>query len=189
MAKTAKLIRENVTTNSVDAPLPVQKIDEQTLEALKASQRSDTVKVINLIKTITATVDEEEDEIPILGSIGEKAEAIAELYDNRQISTQEALSRLESLVIEYNTLKREWQKKGMSAHTFNIYWAIHREGLDDAEGLAVKANEEFESYGHYRDNRDEQMELRRKLYKLLMKPVGKDKIKEFTDHLMKIRKG
>jgi type I restriction enzyme, R subunit len=77
MAKTAKLVREHVTTNSVDAPLPVQKIDEQTLEALKASQSSDTVKVINLIKTITATVDEEEDEIPILGSIGAKAEAIA----------------------------------------------------------------------------------------------------------------
>ncbi|MDO9067480.1 MAG: HsdR family type I site-specific deoxyribonuclease [Deltaproteobacteria bacterium] len=189
MAKTAKLIRDHVTTDSVDAPLPVQKIDEQTLEALKASQSSDTVKVINLIKTITATVDEEEDEIPILGSIGEKAEAIAELYDNRQISTQDALLQLESLVTEYNTLKSEWQKKGMSAHTFNIYWAIHRVGLEDAEGLAVKVNEEFESYSHYRDNRDEQMELRRKLYKLLLKPVGKDKIKEITDHLMKIRMG
>ena len=188
MAKTAKLIREHVTTESVDAPLPVQKIDEQTLEALKASQSSDTVKVINLIKTITATVDEEEDEIPILGSIGEKAEAIAELYDNRQISTQDALLRLESLVTEYNNLKRDWQNKGMAAHTFNIYWAIHREGLEGAEELAVKVNEEFEAYGHFRDNRDEQMELRRKLYKLLMKPVGKDKIKEFTDHLMRIRK-
>ena len=77
----------------------------------------------------------------------------------------------------------------MAAHTFNIYWTIHREGLDNAKGLAVKVNEEFERYGHYRDNKDEQMALRRNLYKLLMKPVGKDKIKEFTDHLMKIRKG
>lgn len=189
MAKTAMLVREHVTTDSVDAPLPVQKIDEQTLEALKASQSSDTVKVINLIKTITATVDDEEDEIPVLGSIGDKAESIAELYDNRQISTQDALMQLEALVTEYNNLKREWQKKGMATHTFNIYWAIHREGLDNAEGLAVKVNEEFERYGHYRDNKDEQMDLRRNLYKLLMKPVGKDKIKEFTDHLMKIRKG
>ncbi len=173
----------------MDAPLPVQKIDEQSLEALKTSQSSDTVKVINLIKTITATVDDEEDEIPVLGSIGDKAEAIALLYDNRQISTQDALMQLEALVTEYNNLKREWQKKGMAAHTFNIYWAIHREGLENAEGLAVKVCEEFETYRHFRENRDEQMELRRSLYKLLMKPAGKEKIKYITDLLMRLRMG
>lgn len=189
MAKTAMLVREHVSTNSVDAPLPVQKIDEHTLEALKASQSSDTVKVINLIKTISTTVDDEIDEIPVLVSIGGKAEVIAELYENRQISTQDALLRLETLVSEFNNLKSEWKSKGMPAYTFNLYWAIHSEGLEDAEGLAIKVNAIFERFCNWRENRDEATNLKIELYKLFLKPIGNDRIKDFTDHLKKIRKG
>jgi type I restriction enzyme R subunit len=132
MAKTAALVQQHVTTTGVDAPLPIQTIDEGTLEALKASQCSDTVKVINLIKSITSTVDDEVDGNPALISIGEKAETIADLYDTRQISTQDALRRLEDLVTEYVDLKRAWVDKGMAPETFAVYWTIHREELPNA---------------------------------------------------------
>ena len=78
---------------------PVQKLDEKTLAALKAASSSGTIKIINLIKSIQITVSEEGEANPFLWSIGERAEAVADLYDDRQTTTQDALRRLEELVL------------------------------------------------------------------------------------------
>lgn len=189
LAKTAGLVRENVTTFGVDEALPVQTIDENTLEALKQSKSSDKVKVINLIKRIGDAVEEEGEENPFLLSIGERADAIADQYYDKQISTQDALHLLETLVTEYNDAKRAWQARGMPVDTFSIFWAIHKEGMKNAEELAVRVNAVFEAHPHWRENTEELRALKRELYVVLMKPVGRERIKEFTDRLMRTRKG
>ncbi len=53
------------------------------LAALKESDASDTVKVLNLRKLLAALVDTEGASKPYLLSIGERAEALAVAYDNR----------------------------------------------------------------------------------------------------------
>ena len=62
------------------------------------SDVSDTVKVLNLRKILHKTVTEESRSKPFLISIGERAEALAEAYENRQKSTQEVLAAYEELV-------------------------------------------------------------------------------------------
>ena len=189
MAKTADLVRKHVSTDSVDAPLPVQALDEETLEALKASESPDTVKVINLIKRIRDAVDEEGEENPYLISIGDKAETVAEQFDERQIYTQNALSALQKLVEEYNEAKREWRSKGLDAQTFALYWTLKTAGIKKAEDLAKKAKEAFDAHTHWNDNQDEKRKLKSELYRVLMTPVGKDHIKGISDQLMKVMQG
>jgi type I restriction enzyme R subunit len=79
MAKTERLVQEHVTAQGLVAEMPVQKLDEKTLAALKAASSSDTIKIINLTKSIQITVSEEGAANPFLWSIGERAEAVVAL--------------------------------------------------------------------------------------------------------------
>jgi len=185
MGKTAELVRGHVSTEGLTKALPVQQIDENTLELLKGS---DKVKVINLIKAIRKTVDDEEDENPILVPIGAKAEAIAELYDNRQMDTQEALDKLKDLVKEYNRARAEWRKKGLDAETFGLYWALKQAEIKNAEKLSVEAEKVFKAFPNWNDSDDALRGLKTKLYGLLLKTVGKDRIKDIVNELMNMRR-
>ncbi len=75
----------------------------------------------------------------------------------------------------------------MTAGTFAVYWTIHREELFNAEELAVKVNSVCDAFPNWRENTQEHRDLRRQLYVVLLKPVGKNRIKEFTDQLLRMR--
>jgi len=65
----------------------VYEINGHALEKLAASTTPDTVKVFNLLKSITQAVAEKGRQAPYLLSIGEMAERIAQAYQERQLNT------------------------------------------------------------------------------------------------------
>ena len=106
MRKTQQLIRSSVENYDIPKPYKIYEIKEDTLQALKKDDDSDNTKVINLRKSIEKFVLDNEDSLPYLISIGQRAEVVVELYDDRQISTQEALTRLEKVIEEINQAKK-----------------------------------------------------------------------------------
>lgn len=68
------------------------------MQKLQEDNASDTEKVYNLIKSIYKHVKENAKNSPYLIAIGEKAQQIAEEYKQKQLSTEEVLKRLESIV-------------------------------------------------------------------------------------------
>jgi type I restriction enzyme R subunit len=68
------------------------------------------VRILNVLKTIRTLVEEKGAQLPYLVPIGERAEAIAEAFEQRQNTTQEALQELYKLAEEYE--KAEDRKVG-----------------------------------------------------------------------------
>jgi len=188
MRKTSDLVKKHVYTTDIFSTLPIYEIKEDTLEALKKSDKSDNVKIINLRKSILKFVDDNQDTQPYLISIGEKAQAIIELYDDRRITTLEALKRLEEIIREINQARREQTEKNFDINTFTIFWLFKRNGIPKPNTLAVKINGIFETYPNWRLNSKESRELTTQLYKILLKETNKAKTIEIVEKILKLER-
>lgn len=188
-AKTAAIVRERVTSLGIREPQAIYAINADTLAALKAGQEPEPVKVFNLVKSLTATVDELAGQQPYLVSIGERAEAIHAAYDDRQMTTQEALTEAAKLVEEYNRIQKERAEKNFDAETFSIFVTLRQHGLDDPHGPAIEINALFEAHPHWHGNANARRALKTKLYKALLPLFGADASPEVAEALMKLERG
>jgi len=186
MRKTQKLIRSKVENYEIPTPYKIYEIKEDTLRAYKKSGDSDNTKVINLRKSIEKFVLDNEGNLPYLIPIGERAENIVELYDNRQISTQEALSRLEKIIEEINQAKKEQAEKNFDSRKFTVYWTLKKEGIEGSDTLAVQVDEAFAQKPNWRQNAEEARELTTLLYKIFLRAMDKDKAVSLVDKLLRI---
>jgi type I restriction enzyme R subunit len=186
MRKTQMLVRKAVENYDIPQPYKIYEIKEDTLQALKKDDDSDNTKVINLRKSIEKFVLENKDSLPYLISIGERAEVVVELYDDRQISTQEALTRLEKIIEEINQAKKEQAEKNFDALEFTVYWILKKEEIENADELAVQIDGAFSQNPNWRENAKEARELTASLYKILLKVMDKDKAVALVDKILKI---
>jgi len=188
MQKTSDLVKKHVYSIDISSTLPIYEIKEDTLEALKKSDKSDNVKIINLRKSILKFIDDNRDTQPYLISIGEKAQTVIELYDDRRIMTLEALKRLEEIIREINQARREQTEKNFDVNTFTIYWLFKKSGISKPDTLAVKINGIFEVYPNWRLNSEEKRELTTQLYKILLKEENKTKAVELVEKILKLER-
>ena len=183
MRKTASLVKEQVKVGQIAEPLPIYAINEQSLEALKKDPRSEKAKVVNLTRSIRIFVDDNQGKNPFLLGIGERVEAINELYDNRQIDTIEALKQLEELVKQVNLAKKEQTEKKLDTRTFSIYWVLKTYMTYGVDELSKKVSALYDKYPDWMVNGNERRDLRLELYGLLLKPLGKQKVLEAMEKM------
>jgi len=183
--KTEQLVREKAESYGLDTTLPVVKIDENTLRAIKETSGSDKVKVINLINSIRKTVFDEEESNPYLKPIGERAEAIMEAYDERQVGTEDALKKIEILIQEIIEARRQQSEMGFDATTFSIYWTLKQEGVSEPKENAATIRDIFDRFPNHRENVAELRQLKAELYKTLLPLVGKDSMVSLADKLLR----
>ncbi len=184
--KTEMLVREKVTAYGLMATTPAVRIDEATLKALKDSRSSTNTKVINLINGVIKTVVEEGDENPYLKPIGERAEAIREAFDNRQVTALDALQKIEALINEILEARRQQEKTGFDMNTFTIYWLLKQENVRWCENLVPVINNVFLRFPNFRENIAELRQLKAELYKVLLPVVGKDAMVGIVDKLLRL---
>jgi type I restriction enzyme R subunit len=188
MRKTADLVKHHVKIGQIAEPLPIYEINEQTLEVLKKDRKSDKTKVINLRKSITVFIDENQGLMPYLIGIGERAEAINDLYDQRQIDTIDALKKMEALINEINLAKKEQAEKKLDTRTFSIYWILKSRYVAKAEDIARSIEDLFKKYPNWQVNSEERRNLRLGMYGHLMKPIGKEHVQEVIDKILDVAK-
>lgn len=184
--KTETLIREKTQSYGLKDVLNIVKIDENTLRVIKERNASDNTKVINLINSINKTVTEDGEFDPYLKSIGERAEAIRESYDDRQITTQAALKNIEDLVEEINEARGKQKESRFDINTFTIFWTLKQENIKEAEIHAQAINSVFLRFSNYNHNVEEMRQLKAELYKLLLPVVGKTGMIALVEKLLKI---
>ncbi|PJA61202.1 MAG: hypothetical protein CO162_07515 [bacterium (Candidatus Ratteibacteria) CG_4_9_14_3_um_filter_41_21] len=182
------IIKKHVYTTDISSTLPIYEIKEDTLEALKKSDKPDNVKVINLRKGILKLIDDNQNTQPYLIPIGEKAQSIIELYDDRRITTLEALKRLEEIINEINQARKEQAERNFDVNTFTIFWLFKKSGIPRPDTLAVKINGIFEAYPNWRLNSKEARELTTQLYKILLKETNKIKAIEIVEKILKLER-
>jgi len=184
--KTKQLVSEKVKTYGLETTTPAIKIDETTLKALKGSKSSTNIKVINLINSIIKTAKDEGDDSPYLKPIGERAEAIQEAFDDRQITSLEAIKKAEALVKEVLEARRRQKETGFDINTFTIYWLLKQENVKWFESLAPIVNNAFLRFPNFKDNIAELRQLKAELYKLMLPVVGKNLMLGIVEKLLRL---
>ncbi|MDZ7343339.1 MAG: type I restriction endonuclease subunit R, partial [candidate division KSB1 bacterium] len=185
--KTAYLVQEHTQAGVIREAIAVYEITPKTLEQISRSNQPDTVKVFNLLKSINEKVEKGAETAPYLHSIGERAEAIAEAFKQRQISTEEALRQLEELVSEINAAEREQAERGIAGAPFAIFWLLKQNEVpqEKAESVATEMTNVFENYPHWRSSERQGREVRRELYSRLGK-LGVKNVPELVERMMKV---
>lgn len=167
--KTAKLVQDNTKLGKIRSSLDVYEIDQNTLKKLDKSQSSDTEKVFNLLKSIERMVNEQFGKNPYLIPIGERAEAISQMFKQRQKDTQETLEDLKDIINDMNNAQKEKLEKKMSTDIFSVYWVLRNDGIQEAENIARDTDEIFGKYPYWRSSSEQERKVKQEIYKILTK--------------------
>jgi len=182
--KTEMLVRERVESGGLATTMPLVRIDEKALEALKRGEPPSTSRVLNLGKSLLQAVEEEGGQQPYLLPIGDRTEAVLEAYDDRQINTQAALTELEKLLREFVEARRAREVSGFDVNTFTIFWVLKQAGSPEAGTIAPRLEEAFRRFPNQAHNPEERRRLKAELYKVLLPAVGKDRMVGIADWLL-----
>ncbi len=184
--KTEQLVREKTESYGLDTTLSAVKIDEKTLDAIKEKSQSDSVRIINLVNSVRKAVIDDADTNPYLRPIGDRAEAIMEAYDDRQITTEKALKKIETIIREIVEARRQQEKMGFDAMTFSFYWTLKQEGMAHPDRTATVIHDIFDRFPNHRENISELRQLKAELYKTLLPLVGKKNMIQIAGRLLRV---
>jgi len=187
-AKTKELLKEHTASGKLEMPGAIHELGAKELAALKSDDASDTTKILNLRKILTAVVTAEGASKPFLLSIGERAEALVTLYEDRQLTTQAALAAFMKLAEESVESESERSKLGVDENTFAIYTTLRAGNGDFEAKQAEEINALFGNFPDYRWNKEQESKLRTALYKALRPIVGTAKMIEAANSLLKLQR-
>lgn len=186
-AKTRDLLREQTTAVDLELPNKIHTLGPAELAALKSGGDSDAVKVLNLRKALAVTVETEGGGKPFLLSIGERAEALAQAYEDRQITTQQVLDAFEQLAGEYVSADAERDALGVDDNTFAIFTTLRPLAENVTKAQAEEINALFAQYPDYGWDAEQGRKLRAALYKPLRPLVG-TKMMDIASTLLKLKR-
>ena len=185
LRKTAYLVQQQTQTGVIREVGPDYVLNEQALERIADEHTSDTVKVFNLIKVLQNIVMQQSGQSPYLISIGEKAEQIAQAFQERQLTTQQALEQLQQLVAEYKDAEKSRQQIDLSKEGFAVYWLLDREGVQQAETVAREVMEALKRSPHWRSSEEHARQVRRALTKALV-TANVDRVHEHVERILQM---
>jgi type I restriction enzyme, R subunit len=184
--KTAKLVQEHTKSGKIKSDLEIFEIDGNTIKKLEESNKSDTERIFNLLRSIESTVRSDFKNNPYLVSIGERAENLSLLFQQRQKDTKDTLGELKDIIKDINEAKKEQVKRKMPKDIFTIYWVLRTENIEKPEGIAQAMNEILEKYPHWKSSEEHERKFRQELYKIFTK--NKISIKQAVPLAVKIIK-
>ena len=187
-AKTRELLQQHTDSDRFALPGSIQALNANTLREVGNSDASDTVKVLNLRKILHKTVVEEGQSKPFLISIGERAEALAEAYEDRQLTTQQALARYEELVEECERASSEQARMSLDDNAYAVYKVLEGYTKDITPEQARALNRVFDQFSDYQWDVQQNSQLRRRFYITLRPIVGAENMIEAANALLNLER-
>jgi type I restriction enzyme R subunit len=158
--KTNELVQKHVTSSPIAAVTDFVAIDEETIDLIKQKHAGDDTKVINLIKSIEKTAEEQSGD-PFLIGMADRAKSIQESYEDRHSSTQEALDELFAEIKRNEQRKREQAEKGYDSLRYFVFTTIQAAGVGNAENVSAKIAKAFVDHPNWRQSEAALRELRK----------------------------
>ncbi|MCW3099369.1 MAG: hsdR [Chthonomonadaceae bacterium] len=187
-AKTRELLRERTIAADIALPNQIYTLGAAELAALKSGDENAATKILNLRKALAVKVEEESESKPFLLTIGERAEELAQAYEDRQITTQKVLDAFEQLAEEVIRSDAERQTLNLDENAFAIYAVLRPILLDVKPAQAEELNAVFAQFPDSAWNAEQQRHLRNALYKAVRPMVGATKMIDITDTLLRLRR-
>lgn len=159
--KTNELVQRHIDALLVREPAaPHIRLNPQTIETIKQQQSGKATKIINLVKAIQKSAEENSDD-PFLIAMAERAMAVQESFEDRQAGTEETLTALLNAIDRDEQRKREQTARGLNALTFFVFAALRDKAVPHAEDVARKIGKAFSDYPHWRRSEKDLRELRK----------------------------
>jgi type I restriction enzyme, R subunit len=158
--KTNELVQKHVTSSPIAAVTDFVTINAETIELISQKHGGDDTKVINLIKSIEKTAEEESND-PFLIAMADRAKEVQERYEDRQTSTQAALDELIADIKRNGQRIKEQAEKGYDSLRYFMFRSLQDAGVNDAEGVSAKVANAFVEYPNWRQSEAELRELRK----------------------------
>ena len=160
--KTNELVQGRVGAFIEEETLDSVEINTGTLEAIQKKNSGKSTKVINLIKTIEKSA-EENGEDPFLVALSDLARAVQEGFEERQKSTEEALNELAEAIRKNEHRKREQAEKGMETIQYFFYDKLKEHGLGNPELASNEIKAAMRRFPNWRSSNKDQIELRKRV--------------------------
>ncbi|MEP6742476.1 MAG: HsdR family type I site-specific deoxyribonuclease, partial [bacterium] len=184
--KTNELVQKHVGTDRLEHITDFVKIDAETIELIKKQKGGDGTKIINLVKSIEKSAEEQSDD-PFLIALGERAKAVQESFEDRQTETAEALADLFKEIERNEQRKKEQAEKGFDGLTFFVYRTLLDEGVTEPEEVSRKIKAAFVEHSNWRRSEKELRELRKQItFAIFANEDDLDKVAEIVDNLLKL---
>ncbi len=143
--KTNELVQRHIGAAMADPEKSYVAIDRSTIDAIKQRDEGKATKVINLIKSIQKTAEENSND-PFLIALAERAKAVQESFENRQASTEDALADLLQQIEHNEQRKKEQAAKGLDSLTYFVLCKLSDDGIPNAERASKKVGEAFAKF-------------------------------------------
>jgi type I restriction enzyme R subunit len=161
--KTNELVQHHIgAVMEGDLSEPPVKLDQDTLAALKRKGGGKATQVINLIKSIEKRAEEESDDLFLI-ALGARAQAVLENFEDRQLSTEEALEELQREIEKEQRRKREQADKGLDNLTYFVLCKLIEDGIPNPETASRRVREAFAKYPNWKSSDAELRELRKQV--------------------------
>lgn len=182
-AKTNHLVQEQVGSYGVGGLGEIVAIDGNTIELIKNKSGGDGTKVINLIKSIEK-LGEEGSGDPWLIAMAERARAVQESFEQRQISTAEALAELLREVEGNETRKKEQAERSFDGLTYFVYRSLLDANIQNAEVVSRKIRHAFTEFPNWKRSENALRELRKKVtFAIFAETDDLDRVTALVDEL------
>jgi type I restriction enzyme R subunit len=137
-------------------------IDRSTIDTIKQRDEGKATKVINLVKSIEKTAEENSDD-PFLVELSERAKAVQESFEDRQTSTEEALTALFKEIEKNEQRKKEQAAKGLDGLTYFVLCKLTDDGIPNPDGVSKKVREAFAKFPNWQRSEAELREVRKQV--------------------------
>ncbi|GAB4376236.1 MAG: HsdR family type I site-specific deoxyribonuclease [Calditrichia bacterium] len=183
--KTDELVQKHVKTNYIEPVGKFLTIGADTVKYI-AGKGGENTKIINLVKSIEKAAEESSND-PFLITMAERARAVLERFENRQLTTKEALEILKQEIEQNQQRKREQAEKGFDGLTFFIFRTLLDAEVENAESISKKIKESFLVHPHWRESELELRELRQEVtFAIASQEEDLDRVVQIVNHLFSI---
>ena len=184
--KTAELVKDKVDIDIFGTGTELLGLDKETIEAIKANKIPENVKVINLIKSIEKIAEKESGDLTLI-SLRDKAHQIQEDYEDRIITTEEALDKLKSLLDGISEKEEKQKQKGLDDLEYFLSEKLNDSGIKNSDETAKKFKAAFSEYPNWNKSEASARDLRLKLYGVLLDEIDDiDKANTLIEHLFNL---
>jgi type I restriction enzyme R subunit len=160
--KTNDLVQKHIGTGELPKVDDFVAMTPETIELIKAQKGGDGNKIINLVKSIEKTA-EQESEDPFLIAMAERARAVQESFEDRQTSTADALVELLREVERNEARKKEQAAKGLDAVSYFVLCKLTEDGIPQPEETSKRVAAALAEFPNWRRSETELREARKKV--------------------------
>lgn len=186
LRKTNELVQRHIGARYVEPVNELFEINEEIVEYISKTRGGDSTRVINLIKSIEKKADEQSDD-PFLIALSERARVVKEQFENRQISTQEALRGLLEALEKEEERKRKQKAKGFNSIEFFVFRTLEDESIKEPDEVVRHISNAFKTYANWQHSESECRELRKEVtFAILQKMDNLDRVTEIVERLFSL---